>query len=66
MSAFKPEYIARDRVPEFFPGVSSKTLANRASLGLDPPYFRVGRRAFYRYEDLTAWLSRHPVKTKDL
>jgi hypothetical protein len=61
----KPEFVAREKIPDFFPGLNPKTLANLASLGRGPCYFLVGRRVFYRYEDLVSWLSRNPVKTKE-
>lgn len=64
MSEIRPEFIARDRVEIHFEGLIPKTLANLASLGKGPPYHKVGRRCFYRYEDLVNWITRSPIKTK--
>ena len=60
----RPEIISRDRLPEFFPGLSAKTLANYASAGKGPKFHRRGRRAYYLYDDVRAWLLEHPVYTK--
>lgn len=47
-----PIFIARKEVPKFFPGLSPKTLANRASKGDGPPFYKKGRNVFYKVEDL--------------
>lgn len=61
----KPIFIAATRVEEFFPGLNPKTLANLRSQGRGPRFFKVGRKVFYRLEDLEAWLTRQPVRTAD-
>ena len=60
----RPEVFAREKAPDYFPGLKSKTLASYASAGKGPKYFLRGRRAYYRYEDVLAWLLQNPVNTK--
>jgi|TARA_B110000495_G_C22723001_1_gene424636 hypothetical protein len=52
MNQTKPIYIARKEVHRYFPGLSSKTLANQNSKGAGPTPIRRGRLVFYRFEDL--------------
>jgi hypothetical protein len=52
MNQTKPIYIARKEVHKYFPGLSSKTLANQNSKGAGPTPIRRGRLVFYRFEDL--------------
>jgi hypothetical protein len=52
MNQTKPIYIARKEVHRYFPGLSSKTLANQNSKGTGPTPIRRGRLVFYRFEDL--------------
>jgi len=59
-----PEIISRDKIPDYFPGLSPKTLANYASAGKGPRYHRQGRRAYYLYDDVKSWLLKNPVSTK--
>lgn len=59
-----PEIISRDRIPDFFPGLNPRTLANYASSGKGPKYHRRGRKVYYLYEDVRNWLLEHPVYTK--
>ena len=47
-----PIYIARKEVHRYFPGLSSKTLANQNSKGTGPTPIKRGRLVFYRFEDL--------------
>jgi hypothetical protein len=47
-----PIYIARKEVHRYFPGLSSKALANQNSKGAGPTPIRRGRLVFYRFEDL--------------
>ena len=63
MPTGKPEFIAREKVGEYFPGLNPKTLANLASLGRGPSYFRCSRKVFYRYSDLVEYLTAYPIKT---
>ncbi|ACO74719.1 helix-turn-helix domain-containing protein [Laribacter hongkongensis] len=51
----------RQQAAEYL-GLSENTLAQFASQGGGPVYFRVGRRVMYRQQDLDAWLaSRRPT-----
>jgi hypothetical protein len=52
MEHTRPIYIARKEVHKYFPGLSSKTLANQNSKGAGPTPIRRGRLVFYRFEDL--------------
>ena len=52
MNQAQPIYIARKEVHKYFPGLSSKTLANQNSKGTGPTPIRRGRLVFYRFEDL--------------
>ena len=52
MNQAQPIYIARKEVHKYFPGLSSKTLANQNSKGAGPTPIRRGRLVFYRFEDL--------------
>jgi hypothetical protein len=52
-----PELIGRSAVRDYFPGVlHGKTLANLASQGRGPRAYKMGRRVYYRYEDLMLWI----------
>lgn len=48
----KPIYIARQRVPDFFPGINPRTLANQNSQGKGPTPMKRGRLVFYRFKEL--------------
>ena len=52
MNQAQPIYIARKEVQKYFPGLSSKTLANQNSKGTGPTPIKHGRLVFYRFEDL--------------
>ena len=52
MNQTQPIYIARKEVHRYFPGLSSKTLANQTSKGTGPTPIKRGRLVFYRFEDL--------------
>jgi hypothetical protein len=52
MNQTQPIYIARKEVHRYFPGLSSKTLANQNSKGTGPTPIKRGRLVFYRFEDL--------------
>ena len=52
MNQTQPIYIARKEVHKYFPGLSSKTLANQNSKGAGPTPIKHGRLVFYRFEDL--------------
>jgi len=60
-----PPLIGRSEVHKFFPGIlTPKTLANLASQGLGPPYFKIGRKIVYRTEDLLDWLQSRAVEVR--
>lgn len=59
----KPLMISRNRVPELFPGLNPKTLANMFSEGRGPRAYKVGRKIFYRVDELEVWLMAYPVQT---
>jgi hypothetical protein len=61
----KPIMIARNRVPELFPGLNPKTLANLFSEGRGPKVYRRGRKIFYRVDELESYLMTYPVQTFD-
>lgn len=49
--------VARTAVAEFSGGLlDAKTLANHDSAGEGPPKGRLGRKVFYRVDDLIAWM----------
>mgnify|MGYP001224733691 FL=1 len=52
MQHIKPVYIARKEVHKYFPGLSSKTLANQNSQGKGPTPIKRGRLVFYRFDEL--------------
>ncbi len=62
-SSSKPIMIARNRVPDLFPGLNPKTLANLFSEGRGPKAYRVGRKIFHKVDELEDWLTTHPVLT---
>ena len=62
-SSSKPIMIARNRVPDLFPGLNPKTLANLFSEGRGPKAYRRGRKIFYRVDELEAYLMAYPVQT---
>ena len=47
-----PIYIARKEVHKYFPGLSSKTLANQNSQGKGPTPIKRGQLVFYRFDEL--------------
>lgn len=59
----KPLMIARSDVGTLFPGLSPKSLANQLSEGRGPKAYRVGRKIYYRVEDLEAYLTQCPIRT---
>ena len=58
-----PLYVARAKVEKIFVGLKPRTLANLASLGQGPPYFKGGKICWYKVSDLEDWITRYPVKT---
>ena len=61
----KPLMVARSKVEDLFPGLNGKTLANKLSQGLGPKAYRVGRKIYYRVEDLEAYLTQSPILTSE-
>lgn len=56
--------VARTAVAEFSGGLlDAKTLANLDSLGDGPPKGRLGRKIFYRVDDLISWME---VRTEEV
>ena len=62
-SSSKPLMVARSKVGDLFPGLSPKSLANQLSEGRGPKAYRVGRKIFYRVEELEAYLTERPIQT---
>jgi len=60
----KPLYFRRPDSMKLF-GISPKTLANLASLGKGPQYYKCGRSAIYKVETFETWLTSYPVLTSD-
>jgi len=49
--------VARTAVAEFSGGLlDAKTLANLDSIGDGPPKGRLGRKVFYKVDDLVSWM----------
>ncbi|MEP6827964.1 MAG: helix-turn-helix domain-containing protein [Aestuariivirga sp.] len=44
-------------------GLSTSTLAKLRLTGLGPAYSKLGRRVFYRIDDLEAWIEEHRHKS---
>ncbi len=42
-------------------GIPEGVLANLRSQGNGPRYFKVGRRVFYFFDDVEAWLRKNPT-----
>jgi len=59
----KPLYIARAKVEKIFIGLRPRTLANMASEGRGPPFFKNRGICWYKISDLEEWIVRFPVKT---
>jgi hypothetical protein len=56
-SGSMPELIGRSAMEDYFPGVLyGKTLANLASQGRGPRAYKIGRRVYYKSEDLMQWI----------
>lgn len=64
-SSSKPLIVARSKVGDLFPGLNGKTLANQLSEGRGPKAYRVGRKIYYRVEDLEAYLTQSPIQTSE-
>ena len=64
-SSSKPLIVARSKVGDLFPGLNGKTLANQLSEGRGPKAYRVGRKIYYRVEDLEAYLTQSPILTSE-
>lgn len=57
--------VARTAVTEFSGGLlDAKTLANLDSLGDGPPKGRLGRKIFYRVDDLISWMEARTEEVK--
>ena len=61
---YKPILIARSHVPQLFPGLHPKTLANLNSIGQGPRGFKRGRLVFYRVDEIERYLEVNPIGGK--
>ena len=52
----RPVFIARTRIEDLFKGLKPKTLANLASQGRGPRFFKKGRLCFYRVSEIEAYI----------
>ena len=58
-----PPLIPRSEIKKYFNGLySPKYMANLDSLGLGPPYVKIGRKVAYLREGLIAWLKARITK----
>jgi hypothetical protein len=64
-SSSKPLMVARSKVGDLFPGLSPKSLANQLCEGRGPKAYRVGRKIYYRVEDLESYLTQNPIQTSE-
>jgi hypothetical protein len=53
----QPLMVSRQKVPELFPGLSPKSLANWHSQGIGPPTYKKGRIVFYKVSELVGYLT---------
>jgi len=58
---FEPLMATRKQLETLFPGLSSRTLANWATEGRGPKYYRQGRNAWYIIEEVQEFLTENPV-----
>ena len=52
----KPEYVARHKIEEYFPGLSPKTLANKNSIGEGPKPHKRDRKVFYLFREVCTYV----------
>ena len=57
--------LTAQQVAERYPAYSVGTLANLRCMKKGSKYFKIGKRVFYRVEDVEAWLFQNPVLTID-
>lgn len=55
-----PLMVSRQKVPEIFPGLNPKTLANLHSEGKGPKVYKRGKSVFYLVDDLVKYLTQDP------
>lgn len=56
-----------DDLAEKYPGTNRQTWAQKRYEGTGPAFFKIGRRVFYRPEDVEAWeASQVRTRTDDL
>lgn len=56
-----PPFLSRQDAARLL-GLSAKTLANWASAGRGPTFYRLGRKVLYPTKDLIAWIEENVVK----
>jgi hypothetical protein len=52
-----PIFIARQRVGDYFPGLSPKTLANLAAQNKGPKFYKPNRIVYYALDELKEFLT---------
>lgn len=61
----EPIMVSRQEIPKLFPGLKAQTLANLASKGQGPKYYRKGKLSWYVVSEVRAWLTTNPVQTSE-
>lgn len=51
-----PDILTPDDMVDRFPGTTRQTWAQKRYEGTSPKFFKVGRKVYYRIEDVTAWV----------
>jgi len=59
----RPVMIARQKLPDYFPGRTARTWANLAHLKQGPKFFRKGKTTWYLTDDVVDYLTENPVQT---
>ena len=57
--------IPSNEMKERFPGTSDGTWAQHRYKGTGPAYVKVGRKVFYREEDIAAWVQSNTHQRTD-
>jgi len=61
----EPIMITRQQIPKLFPGLKAQTLANLASKGQGPKYYRKGKFAWYVVDEVVEYLTQNPIQTSE-
>jgi hypothetical protein len=59
----KPIMATRSELAKIFPGMSTQTWANLAYEKKGPRYYKRGKLAWYRIEEVEEYLTQNPVQT---